>query len=179
MVVLREIDTSDACYAFVEHLWLSAFPVEERRDMDAQRYNVDRNNMFHCMLAENNGQPVGFFTYWDFDTYCYGEHFAIDNVCRNQGYGRDVLSAILRHIGKPLVIEVELPREALSLRRIAFYQRNGLRLWEQFPYIQPPYRAGGVSIELLLMATYDLDPREIGPEVVRTIYSNVYGVMPD
>lgn len=179
MIVLREIDTSDLCYAFVEHLWQSAFPIEERRDVDVQRYNVDRNDMFHCMLAEDKGQAVGFFTYWDFETYCYGEHFAIDDVFRNQGYGRDVLSALLRHIGKPLVIEVELPSNALSLRRIAFYQRNGLRVWEHFPYVQPPYRTGGSSIEMLLMATSDLDPMNVGHKVVRTIYSNVYGVLPD
>lgn len=177
MPMLRQIFTSDPAYPFVEQLFLAAFPEDERRDLAAQRYNVDHNPAFHCMLAENDGVPVGFFTYWDFGRYCYGEHFATDPAWRNHGYGSRILPAVLAHIGKPLVFEVEMPDCDLSSRRIGFYRRNGMHLWEGYDYIQPAYRPRGNALPMLLMASDGLDPVDDFSAVVRTIHREVYGVV--
>ena len=176
MIGLRQIHTGDCTYEFVERLFLSAFPEDERRDIAAQRQNVDNNPLFHCMLAEDDGQPVGFFTYWDFGRYCYGEHFAIDPIYRNHGYGSRILSAIEKHIAKPLVIEVEVPDNELSIRRIGFYRRNGMHLWEGYNYMQPAYRPNGNTLPMLLMSSGGLDPENDFAEVVSAIYRNVYGI---
>lgn len=175
MIHLRQIHTSDPAYPFVEELLLTAFPEDERREMPEQRHNTDRNSVFHCMLAQEDTQPIGFFTYWDFGSFCYGEHFAIDPSMRNHGYGGQILSAVLAHIRRPLVIEVEMPDCSLSQRRIGFYQRNGLRLWEQYPYIQPAYRPNGNALPMLLMASAELKPEQQFDDVVRTIHQQVYG----
>lgn len=176
MTDLRQIHASDGTYEFVERLFLSAFPEDERRDIVAQRHNTDNNPLFHCMLAEDNGQPVGFFTYWDFGRFCYGEHFATDTTYRNHGYGSEILSAILEHIAKPLVIEVEMPDNELGVRRIGFYQRNGMHLWEGYNYMQPAYRPNGNTLPMLLMSSCGLDPENDFTEVVSIIHREVYGV---
>ncbi len=176
MIHLRQIHTSDNAYPFVEQLFLSAFPEDERRDTEEQRHNTDHNPVFHCLLAEDNGQPVGFFTYWDFGRYCYGEHFATDPAQRNHGYGSRILTAVLAHIGKPLVIEVELPDSELSTRRIAFYRRNGMQLWQDCDYTQPPYRPTGNALPMLLMSSPGLTPGQDFAEVVQTIHHCVYGI---
>ncbi len=176
MTDIRQIHTSDGTYEFVERLFLSAFPEDERRDITAQRYNTDNNPLFHCMLAEDNGQPVGFFTYWDFRRFCYGEHFATDTTYRNHGYGSQILSAILERIAKPLVIEVEMPDNELSMRRIGFYQRNGMHLWEDYNYMQPAYRPNGNTLPMLLMSSGGLDSENDFAEVVSIIHREVYGI---
>lgn len=176
MIQLQQIRTSDAAYPFVEQLFLSAFPEDERRELSAQRHNTDHNPLFHCILAEYNGLPVGFFTYWDFGRYCYGEHFATDPALRNHGYGSRILSAVLEHIAKPLVIEVETPDNELSIRRIGFYRRNGMRLWEGYDYMQPPYRPAGNALPMLLMSSGGIDPQADYTDVVSTIHRKVYGV---
>jgi len=176
MLSIRQIRTGDPAYPFVEQLFVAAFPEDERRDLPAQRYNVDHNPACHCMLAEDEGMPVGFFTYWDFGRYCYGEHFATDPALRNHGYGSKILPAVLAHIGKPLVIEVEMPDNELSIRRIGFYQRNGMHLWKRCDYIQPSYRPNGNALPMLLMSSEGLNPATDFAEVVRTIHREVYGV---
>ena len=175
MIHLRQIRTTDSAYPFVEKLFLAAFPEDERRDIEEQRCNTDHNPLFHCLLAEDNGQSVGFFTYWDFGRYCYGEHFATDPAQRNHGYGSRILSAVLAHIGKPLVFEVEMPDCELSMRRVAFYQRNGMHLWQGYDYIQPAYRPDGNALPMLLMSSSGLSPERDFADVVQTIHHHVYG----
>ena len=71
MIHLREIHTADAEYAFVEALWLQAFPEIERRDTAAQRQNTDTNPLFHCLFALSPaGEPIGFPPSWHVGSYC-------------------------------------------------------------------------------------------------------------
>ena len=176
MIRLRDISTADSQYAFVERLWLDAFPEAERRDMDAQRANTDTNPLFHCLLAEtDNGQPVGFLTCWDFGTFCYGEHFATAPALRNHGYGGRIIRAVLQRAARPFVLEVEMPEDELSRRRVGFYERNGLTLWQEIPYLQPAYRAAGGCLPMYLMATHDLRPQKDAAHVISTIHRYVYG----
>ena len=83
---------------------------------------------------------------------------------------------MLEHIAKPLVIEVETPDNELSIRRIGFYRRNGMRLWEGYDYMQPPYRPAGNALPMLLMSSGDIDPQADYTDVVSTIHRKVYGV---
>ena len=176
MIDIREVRTGDRHYEWIERLMHDAFPPDERRDIDAQRHNVDSEPRFHCCVAEDSGRPVGLFTYWDFGRFCYCEHFATDPELRNQGYGCRVLRAVMERMARPLVLEVEMPADDLSRRRIGFYGRHGLRLWDAVGYVQPPYRTGGNELPMMLMATEGLDPERDAAEVTRTLHRYVYGV---
>lgn len=176
MIQLRKIHTADKAYPFVEALWIEAFPDDERRATIAQRRNTDTNPAFQCLLAESDGLPVGFFTCWDFGRYAYGEHFATDPRIRNRGYGGQILAALLRYIAKPLVLEVELPADETSRRRVRFYERNGLRLWAEQAYLQPPYAAGKHALPMRLMATGGLTAAHDFDDIVQTVHREVYGV---
>ena len=59
MMTIRDINTSDSNYPWVESLLIGSFPEDERREMAAQRINVDDEPRFHCCLAEDDGRPVG------------------------------------------------------------------------------------------------------------------------
>lgn len=174
MLTLRPIKTADYKYPFVENLFISSFPIDERRDLPDQRRNIDSNNDFTLLLAEDNGTPVGFFAIWDFGSFSYGEHFATDPDFRNKGYGGEILRLILDRLQHPLILEVELPDNDLSRRRIDFYRRNGFKLLDDHPYIQPPYRNGGASLQMHLMVYNPQKTNLDLNKITATLHTKVY-----
>ena len=174
MVKLQEIGSEHEHYGFVEALLHTAFPENERRDDDRQRWNADNEEQFHCLLASDDKSPVGVLTYWDFDTFIYIEHLAIDEALRGKGYGKDVLGTFFESHTKPVVLEVEQPTDETSRRRISFYERCGLHLWA-CDYRQPPYRAKDGWFPMYLMVTQGTSFEKEYPHIRETIYHKVYG----
>ena len=75
----------------------------------------------------------------------------------------------------PVVLEVEMPTEEMSRRRIGFYERLGFVL-DCHVYFQPPYRKGEAFLEMRLMAHGELDLERSFEQVKTIIHQNVYGV---
>lgn len=174
MLTLRPIKTTDSNYPFVEKLFVSSFPIEERRDLTDQRRNIDNNPDFSLLLAEDGDTPIGFFTIWDLGYFSYCEHFATAPTSRNKGYGSQILELILKNMLHPLVLEVEIPNDELSRRRINFYQRHGFTLMDAYRYTQPPYRRDGASLPMHLMF-YSPQKTDIDlNKVATTIHARVY-----
>lgn len=176
MIDLFEIRTQHEHYGFVEELLHSAFPQNERRDDDQQRWNTDNEERFHCSLILNaiDSSPVGLLTYWKFDRFLYIEHLAISPTFRGQGFGQQALSALSKkHPTLPIVLEVELPTDEQSQRRIKFYQRHGFTLWP-CDYQQPPYRPCNEWFPLYLMATSGLSFEDDYEHIRKTIHLAVY-----
>ena len=78
------------------------------------------------------------------------EHFAISPEKRNGGFGGFVLDSFLNQIQKNAVLEVEVPEDTLTQRRVAFYERHGF-YFNPYPYLQPPMREGQSTLPLRLM----------------------------
>lgn len=176
MIEIKSITTSHEHYAYTEELMQTAFPSEERRDNSLQREFTDHHPLFISNLISEKGTPVGLITYWDLDTFYYIEHFAIDTQIRNRGYGKSTLSLLKGFLHKPIVLEVEVPNDELTRKRIRFYQSQGFHLHETFPYLQPPYRKEEDWLPLKLMTygkEYTTEELEICKE---KIYKNVYRV---
>ena len=60
----------------------------------------------------------------------------------------------------------------MAQRRLDFYTRLGF-VKQDFDYIQPPYREGGVSVPLHLMATANLT-QDMLISLKQTLYEVVY-----
>lgn len=113
---------------------------------------MDTEERFHVIVADDQGRNVGFITYWTLDGFNYIEHLAIDETCRRRGYG----ASLVRHVaslGRPLLLEVEPPVDAVTINRVSFYQRLGLTLREDVEYVQPPYGPGMPPVPLRLMTS--------------------------
>ena len=121
----------------------------------------------------NSPKTLGLLTTWHFEEFIYIEHFAIDPTLRSQGYGSEALKAFIHEHGKPLVLEAEPPTDALSIRRIRFYERIGLTLYD-FPYMQPAYTEDSHPVELRLMGTLDTNATPL-PLVSQILHREVYG----
>ena len=176
MIRLQRITTADtSLYPYMEQLMVASFPPEEYRPLNQLREYTDGKKHFHNNIIFDGDTAVGFITYWDFDTFYYAEHFAIDPAQRNGGYGKRTLECLCRMLQRPIVLEVEMPEEEMARRRIGFYQRQGFILW-QHPYLQPPYKPGDTFLPMLLMAYGDLQCDRDFEQVKSRIYQDVYNV---
>lgn len=175
-MTLTRIGSKDVHYGFVEELLHTAFPEAERRDDGKQRWNTDYETRFHCLLATDNQEPVGLLTYWNFDTFIYIEHLATAPHLRGQGRGKEMVCTFLEeHKPRPIVLEVEIPVDEMSHRRIRFYERCGLHLWE-CDYRQPPYHNSDGWLPMYLMASPILSMEEDYLRIQNCIHQEVYGV---
>ena len=121
----------------------------------------------------NSPKALGLLTTWEFADFIYIEHFAIDPALRSQGYGSEALKAFIHEQCKPLVLEAEPPTDEMTRRRIRFYERIGLTLYD-YPYTQPAYTEESLPVELRLMGTIDTEATPLD-RVSDTLHREVYG----
>ena len=164
--------TTSEEYRFVEKLLTASFPTDEYRPLEEQRRNVESVDIFHMNILISGKEPVGLLSYWKFDGYIYVEHFAIHPTLRGKGYGYEAISGLIKEKGR-IVLEVELPTDDITLRRIAFYTRCGLTLCPK-EYIQPAYRTDGNEIPMRLMYC-GVDMEQDYEQIKSSIYRTVYG----
>lgn len=170
------ISSGDILLDKVAALYESAFPLNERREIGEFFRLLEENSHFHVdVFLDGNGNFAGFLSSWEWDDFRYGEHFAIEEGMRGGGIGSQVLRNFLASGSQPLILEVEPPVDEMAVRRIGFYERNGLRLWNDLHYIQPAYSADREPIELKLMTFGDINLTD-GDERIKRIHRYVYGV---
>lgn len=178
MLTIQRITTQHKNYPFVEELLHSAFPIEERRDDNAQRNITDENHRFGCYLItvtiDGNDLPVGLINIWVLNGFHYVEHLATTPSLRNKGYGKLIMQKIEEMFHGILILEVERPENEITKRRIGFYSRCGLHLCKR-SYLQPSYHKDGKTLPLLLMfrGTEDID--DSFEHIRDEIYKHVYG----
>lgn len=176
MIAIKRIRSAHIeYYNFVENLYISAFPPQERRALELQRELTDKNPIFYNNIILSDNVPVGFISYWDFDEFYYIEHFAISPDHRNGGFGQKVLSYLEEKSDRPFVLEVEKPTDDFSSRRINFYRRLGYKLWDN-NYLQPPYNIGDEYLPMHLMILGNLDSGKDFGRIKEKLYHVVYQV---
>lgn len=175
MIKLQRINTSHEHYPFVESLMKTAFPLQERRNVDLQREYTDNKPHFHTLVILVENKPIGLITYWKLDSFNYIEHFAIKENLRNKGYGQEALKQLKEEIEGMIVLEVEEPIDELTKRRIGFYQRQGFTI-QDMPYLQPPYRKGDDWYPMKLMTLREEDFSRQYEKVKNNIYREAYNI---
>ena len=117
--------------------------------------------------------PAGFLAVWEFESFIYIEHFAVDPALRNSGTGSAMLQELVKQYRKPICLEVELPEDELTRRRIGFYERNGF-VFNEYPYIQPPISKGKSPVPLRIMTYGEAITRETFEAIKNVLYRSVY-----
>ncbi len=163
---IEKIETvASPLMADIYNVYMSSFPVAERRPWESIIQMIESASPFFSLLAatDDRGKPVGFATVWRLPNALYIEHLAVDESSRSHGYGGEILDYIVDIAGEsPTVVEVELPdSNADAPRRIAFYERHGFNAMTDLEYYQPPYAPELPDVQLMLMTTRELtDPME-------------------
>ena len=142
-------------------IYNESFPIDERRlyadEGELRRFMSAKRGKFHILALNEENRLLGFISYWQFERYCYIEHFAIDASERGRRLGSEMLGYVRDNIDSRILIEVEKPESEEARRRIGFYERNGYKLRSDIRYIQPPYSPEQEGLELLLMTHGEVD----------------------
>lgn len=168
-------DFSDPLLDKVEKTYNDSFPEAERRVFFLVKELVKEEPRFTVYTLFRNGAYAGFITAWQFESFAYVEHFAIDESARNGGIGAEAMRQFMALCDVPVILEVEIPSEEMSKRRIGFYERLGYAL-DNHVYYQPPYRQGEEFLEMRLMSYGNIDLQQSFEEVKDCIHRYVYGV---
>lgn len=164
---------TDHPYLTQIQIWYeTSFPADERRSFESLRQLLSRADMHLCGLIEGD-QLIGFIVYWHWPEMLFIEHFAVDPAQRGKQYGQQAISELLRLESPFVILEVELPRDAISRRRIQFYERQGFSV-NPFSYAQPPYQAGNPAIPMHLMSIPAITDQETFNLLSQLIKERVY-----
>ncbi len=162
-------ETFDAVFPLLE----ASFPVTELRIKEDQRRLLEEERYRLYGVPMEDGSFGAVFAVWEIDDFLYIEHFAVKADCRNSGFGGNLLEKLLEWKDRPTVLEVEVPEDEMTCRRIHFYERHGL-FYNEYPYLQPPMRKGQGMLPLRLMTRPSAIDEETYRQYRKRIYSIVY-----
>ena len=80
---------------------------------------------------------------------CINMHASILPELRGKRYGQAALSLLI-DCGKPIILEIDPPKDDISRRRKSFYERSGF-VENPYPHVQPPYHRGNDGTPLVIM----------------------------
>lgn len=174
MIQFKNIKTAtDPLFMPLFALYQSAFPVEERRELSVLKQILEHEPRFTMAAVLKQGTFAGFLNYWQFSSFVYVEHFAVNSQLRGQSIGSEVLKTLFRNITIPIILEVEMPENDLAKRRIVFYERLNCTLLPH-KYAQPPYDGAGNFLPMQLMTNnYDYAEKHFS-HIKNTLYKEVY-----
>ena len=138
MIVRRVIRRDDLAIAAIGRIYEASIPASERKPTAWLGETAARPD-FAVLVAEAHGVAVAFATVFaPTGSAALLEYLAVDGDYRGLGIGSLLFNAVAAIAGdQPLLIEVDVPTDAVSRRRIAFYQRCGCRLIEGINYVLP------------------------------------------
>ena len=165
--------TDDPLYERAIALYHISFPAHEQREALSQAQILNQN-AYHFDAICDNGEFIGEILYWDIGGFFYIEHFCIEPAMRNRRYGQKILSALQT---TPLILEIDPPVDAISLRRKHFYERCGF-VENPYPHVHPPYHAGSAGHALVVMSAprglSDMEYAHFNEYLQDTVMKDVY-----
>ena len=169
--MLRLLDKTefDTVYEIME----KSFPKEEIRSYEGQQALLKRQEYRLYGDEDPTGNIIGFLAVWELPGILFIEHFAVEPEARNCGLGSRLLKELQERYALPMCLEVELPTDELTKRRIGFYERNGFS-FNPYPYEQPSLGEGRDPVPLRLMTTGGRFRKEAFLKVKELLYAVVY-----
>jgi len=173
----------DAYLSFVRGLYEESFRSYERRNWDQLMALLIQPEMTLAAVTEIDmemdertggglSRPVGLIISWEFNDWCYIEHFAIDPALRGRQYGTRIIQ-FMQGLYSKLVLETSLPDSEDNERRVRFYERLGLEVCP-FSYAQPPYRRGEAPVPMVLMSKPAIREKDEYSKISGLIHDRVY-----
>lgn len=173
LTFIKSVSDSHPFYSSCIGLYLSAFPADERRDVESLKKLTDDGRFgFHYLIAGKD--LAGFITIWQFTGFIYVEHFAIFPHLRSSGIGSRAIRMVTENYNTPVVLEIERPDTPQAVRRLDFYSKNGFQVIKS-DYVQPSYGPGKMPVPALLLGNTGLHPDQV-QQIVSKLYSAVYGI---
>lgn len=156
----------------VWQLYEDSFPIAERRKVE-DHIRACSDERFFPLSVWDGQELIGLMFFWEWDTYRYLEHLAVNPNLRGQSYGTQLLS-YLRDSNHIIILEIDPLSNELSVRRLQFYERSGFTL-TPYRFVHLPYRLDGNEQELLILSYPKMITKEqhnsflkfLGDEVIK------------
>lgn len=156
-----------------------SFPPDERRPCEELKALL-KHPQYTVYIVQEEASATdikAFLAVWQFTSFAFLEHFAVNPDCRCSGVGSAALNELIGLLPVSLCLEAEPPTDAICARRIGFYRRNGFYV-NDYPYVQPPISHGKNPVPLLLL-TYGAPVNIAEFRTIRnTLYHLVYHCSP-
>ena len=150
-----------------------SFPKNEYRAKENQK-KLLKNPMYKLdVKTDESGKTIAFIASWDFPKFLFIEHLAVDPCCRGKGTGSKRMKDFINNSKKPIVLEIEIPNDEISIKRKNFYEKLGFKL-NNHEYYQLPLRKGDKPMKLNLMSYPNEIPDETFEIIENIIQSYVY-----
>ncbi len=155
-------------------LIIKSFPSDEYRTYSEQKSLLkEPEYKIYVLCDEECDSFKAFISIWQFESFAYIEHFAVNPSYRNCGLGSVILAEIKKMLPVMLCLEVEPPTTELARRRIEFYKRNGF-YYTGYSYVQPPYSKNKKPVELFVMISEGEISEERFRKIKEEIFAKVY-----
>lgn len=143
-------DMSDQWYESFREVYTGSFPIHEQRN-EAQQTEAFDDRHYNLILKTDEDRVISFIGYWDFKSYVYIEHLAVNPELRGQNKGSELLEDFAKFALKPVILEIDPPTDQISKKRLNFYERLD---YKTNPYIHfhPAYREELVPHELIVLS---------------------------
>jgi GNAT superfamily N-acetyltransferase len=133
----------------------SEFPCNELRTKEAQ-FDLLQNSKYTLFAFKNATlETVAFLSLWQFDAFCFLEHFAVKRKFQSFGYGSLILKDFVQ-TKKRIILEVEDPlyskNPVICEKRIQFYTRLGF-VTTDMCFVQPALKPNDVDLPHLVLMT--------------------------
>ncbi|WP_019640445.1 GNAT family N-acetyltransferase [Paenibacillus fonticola] len=166
---------NDKQFEHIFALLKASFPTSERRNYAGQKELLADPHYRLITETNSDNQVIAFMAVWEFPSFRFIEHIAVDPNTRGSGIGGKIMASYMEESSKPILLEVEYPDTDMAQRRIGFYERLGFRL-NPFDYVQPPLQKGETYLPLKIMSYPQILTEEEFTDRKEILYTNVYKV---
>ena len=140
---------NDQHFADFWRIYTESFPFNERRTPD-QHIRIFQKPHYQINTYVIGNQLVGFIASWGDTEFVFVEHFAISPEFRSKRLGSTVLQQFIEEFNIPVILEIEMPIDELTKRRLKFYELAGF-LRNQHNHYMPPYHKSNPPLEMEIL----------------------------
>ncbi len=138
-------------------LYQKSFPIFEQRLRNDQ-VDVLSDDKYHFNLVMYEKEFLGILLTWQVEDFIYIEHLAIISEKRGQNIGTRVLECLKSGSDKPIILEIDPPRDPISIKRKIFYEKVGF-IESDLTHKHPPYQLGWEAHTLKIMSYPSISDR--------------------
>lgn len=167
----RITNAEDKWYKAFIAVYSVSFPVHEQRNEMQQLLAFD-DKRYHLLITVKGDKLLSFVAYWDFDTYVYIEHLAVNPDCRGENIGSSMLNAFAKKVNKTVLLEIDPIENEIAEKRFRFYEKLGYKK-NPYNHTHPPYNPVFKPHELIVLSL----GKELGEDQYKLFYRDLVNIV--